>query len=163
MGVGGVRVCAHPAGRCGFAHAIKMILKEGFYVMHGHHENNLLPAPFISLEDAADYPEEFQTLMNAVLTTERLVFLVENFKRQEEAGEVGAAQGVADVNGMDEIIGDSPLKRARLNSEDDEVPPSVREVVKSQDARLLRLEVNAGAKNPRVWRVLIFGMNWRVY
>jgi hypothetical protein len=38
-----------------------------------------LPAPFIFLEDAADYPEEFQTLMNAALTTERLVFLVENF------------------------------------------------------------------------------------
>jgi hypothetical protein len=69
---------------------------------------------------------------------------------------VGVAQGVADVNGMDEIIGDSLLKRARLNSEDDEVPPSVREVVKSQDARLLRLEVNAGAKPPGMESVNIW-------
>ena len=108
-GGGGVRVCAHPFGTCGFGHATKVVLKPGFYVVHGHHQNHVLPAPFISLEDAADYPEEFQALMDAVLTTDKLVFLVENFKRQEEAGEVGAAQGVVDVNGMDDIIGDSPL------------------------------------------------------
>ena len=156
MGVGGVRVCAFLTGRCGCAHRNKLVLKEGYYVMHGHHENNLVPAPFISLEDATDYPEEFQTLMNAVLTTEKLIFLVENFKRQEKDGEVGAAQGVADVNGMDQIIGGSPLKRARLNSEDDEVQVRVREVLNSQDARLLRLEVNTGAKTPGMESVNIW-------
>ena len=119
LGKGGIRVCVHPTGSCGFAHANKLVLEAGHYVMHGDQANHLLPAPSISLQDAEDYPEELQTLMNTDLSTDKLAFLVEHFKPQEDAGEVGAAQGVEDVSGMDLNIGSSPLKRARLDSEDD--------------------------------------------
>ena len=56
--------------------------------------------------------------------------------------------------GMEVDIGGSPLKRARLDSEDDDgVAPKLREVLRGTDARVLKLEVGS-AQSPRVWSVL---------
>ena len=93
LGKGGIRVCAHPTGSCGFAHENKLNLEPGYYVMHGDFVNHLLPSPSISLQDAEDYPEDLQTLVNAELSTDKLSIFGGAFQTSGGCWGGGCCQG----------------------------------------------------------------------
>ena len=138
----GIRVCFEPVVDCMFAHAVKINLPPGYYVQPSNHPNQLLPAPFISMSEAELHPRELETIQEGEFTTDKLIYLVENFGSTDDADEAAAVEAVGEVLNAEAV---SPSKRPRLGSED-EVNPIVKKVLKGTDIRLLHLEMGMGTK-----------------
>ena len=138
----GNRVCYELVGDCIFAHAVKNNLPPGYYVQPSNHPNQLLPAPFISMSEAELHPLELKAIQEGEFSTEKLIYLVENFASSDDVDETAAVKVVKEVCNAEAV---SPSKRPRLDSED-EVNPNVKEVLKGTDNRLLQLEMGMGTK-----------------
>ena len=138
----GNRVCYELLGDCMFAHAVKNNLPPGYYIQPSNHPNQLLPTPFISMSKAELHPLELEAIQEGEFSTDKLIYLVENFGSGEDADETAAVKAVKEVCDAEAV---SPSKRPRLDSED-EVNPSVKEVLKGTDNRLLQLEMGLGTK-----------------
>lgn len=138
----GNRVCYELLGDCMFGHAVKNNLPPGYYIQPSSHPNQLLPAPFISMSKAELHPLELEAIQEGEFSTDKLIYLVENFASTDDVDEAAAVKTVKEVCDAEAV---SPSKRPRLDSED-EVDPLVKEVLKGADNRLLQLEMGMGTK-----------------
>jgi len=147
----GNRVCYQLVGNCIYGHAVKYNLPPGYYIQPSNHPNQLLPEPSISMSAAELHPSELNAIQEGEFSTDKLIYLVENFGATE-GEETAAVEAVEQIRVAEAV---SPSKRPRLGSED-EANPIVKEVLKSYDNRLLHLEMGIGSKPS-----LEFGNVWK--
>jgi len=138
----GNRVCYELLGDCSFAHSVKNNLPPGYYIQPSNHPNQLLPEPSISMSAAELHPSELKAIQEGEFSTEKLIYLVQNFGLTDGTDEAAAVEVVEEVRVAEAV---SPSKRPRLGSEDG-ANPIVKEVLKNNDSRLLYLEMGMGTK-----------------